>query len=435
MRLKKHMIALACAALLLPLGMGVAQAQAQASEQADWMAQAQEPCEAAEATENAGAGGISESELCQLHAQVQQALLQERWLEVELLLERVLMFRPNDAQAMFQLALVLALRDRPEGAKALIATLRDDDRTSQAHRKRLQLLLDNEDLRASSQAVNAAARVHEEGSSTQLVWSLGRSSNPMALTGARSVQLTLPDGQYELALEARRRSATTLNGLLYQRWASGLQLLVSTQNATAEGAKMGARVSLAGPLGLSTAWLWNISSQQSLDGLRRHTANLLWPSQSQGDGLGANALYSLGYFSEDRGARDGFLLRAQSSLGRWQGRHGSLQLNGWLEYEHSLTAMPSALRAGMQGQWSLSPGWQMHGNLHAQQDLSGYNPLLRNGRARNTMTGYIALERQWLQPWWGGYWSSSLYLSKRWSNIVLFTWADRGVSLSWRRSW
>lgn len=371
-------------------------------------------------------------EVCILHAQVQKALEQQQWLEVELLLERVLMYQPNDAEAMLQLAMVLAVRDRTASAKALVETLRDDERTSEGHRLRLQAMLDNEDLRASAQAVNAA--VHGSQAVTQLIWSVGRSSNPMARSSADSITLTLPDGDMALALSEKPRSATTFNTLLYQRWANGLEMLLGTQSANLSGTHTGARIALAGPLGLSEPLFWNLSSQQSLDGARRDVASVLW-SPSRRAAATSQALYSLGVFSENQSQRHGLLLRVQAGLGQWQQGQVSLQLDGWAEYEYSLNATPSAVRTGIQGNWGVGQGWQVQSYLYAQQDLKGYSPLLRHNQARQLLTGYLAFEKQWPEVWLGGRLSSSLYLSRRWSNLALYQWQDRGISLSWKRSW
>lgn len=432
MGLKQYILATTCGVSLLWMGHGMAQVREVGQSLAlpsTVPPGVQTPCVDKPARTDKE---LQEHEVCVLHAQVQKALEQQQWLEVELLLERILMYKPNDAQAMLQLAMVLAVRDRTASAKALVETLRDDERTSEGHRLRLQAMLDNEDLRASTQAVNAAARGSQ--AATQLIWSVGRSSNPMARSSADSVTLTLPDGDIALALSEKPRSATTFNTLLYQRWANGLEMLLGTQSANLSDTHTGARIALAGPLGLSEPLFWNLSSQQSLDGARRDVASVLW-SPSRRAAATSQALYSLGVFSENQSQRHGLLLRVQAGLGQWQEGQVSLQLDGWAEYEHSLNATPSAVRTGIQGNWGFNQGWQVQSYLYAQQDLQGYSPLLRHNQARQLLTGYLALEKQWPEIWLGGRLSSSVYLSRRWSNLALYQWQDRGISLSWKRSW
>ncbi|WP_313074036.1 tetratricopeptide repeat protein [Melaminivora sp.] len=377
---------------------------------------------------------------CHLHAQARAALEQGQWLQAELLLERILMLHPNDAQAMLQLAMVLAARDKPASAQALIAALRDDERTSAAHRQRLQALLQSGSQPSPVQdAALARAGAPGDGSSGQIVWSLGHSRNPLARPRAETLVLTLPGGSVELPLADRPRPAALASVLLHQRWAGGLELLASAQGTGADGAHAGARLALAAPLHAAAGLYWNLSSQQGLDGARRHSAGLLLsPRNAAGQGgaaPGGATLYSLALFSEAQGARRGLALRAQRGLGALTLGAAPLRVDGWAEWEHALGAAPGTLRAGAQAQWSWAPGWQLHAQLDAQRDLRGYSPLLRHGAARAIASGYLALQHQWATPWLGGQWAASAYVSRRRSNLALFDSSDHGVALSWQRGW
>lgn len=362
-------------------------------------------------------------------AQAMQALQQRQWLEAELLLERALMFYPAHAEALLQLALLLAQRDRPESAEALIRILLDDPATPPAHRQQLQALLDN----AKVQELAATAPLRPESPPHTIVgWSLGYSHNPLATTQAKELVLTLPQGNVSVPLERRHGQGATGQLQLYHRWPGGFELQAITQASNADNAHPGGRLTLLGPLVRSgvTPVYWSASSQQALDGSRRHTASLLW--QPDAGGLGAApVLYSLGLFGEPQSNRQGWTARAQKALPAGPALRGL----AWTEYEHAQGPSPNALRLGWQGSWAMAPRWLLQGYGYAQADSAGYSPLLENNKSRRIFTGYLALERQLLPPIGGGQLALSLYWSQRWSNLPLFAWKDRGVLLQWQRQW
>lgn len=376
--------------------------------------------------------GFSAREACVLQARVREALAQGRWLQAELLLERLLMFQPNNAQALIDLATVLAAQNRGAGAQALIAVLRDDARTPAGERRHLQQLIDSIDEPASSQPLASAAReAAQPGGRSQFAWTFGYSTNPLARTSARSVTLTLDGGDVELPLAGRPRGGATFNALWYRRWESGLELLAGAQGANVPGAVTGGRVSLAAPVP-DTALYWSVNSQRALDGARRDAARLHWGGPLAG---GGERLYSLGAYRESAGARRGLMLRAHR---RWAPRavaHVPARFEGWLEYEHSFSGPPGALRAGAGSRWALAPAWQLQAWLHAQRDLGGYSPLLRNRATRHLATAYVAIEHQWPGRWLGGQWTATAYVSRRWSNLPLFAWRDEGLTFGWVRNW
>lgn len=365
-------------------------------------------------------------------AQAMQALLQQQWLEAELLLERALMFYPAHAEALLQLALLLAQRDHPESAVALVRILLDDPATPPAHRQQLQALLDN----ARAQELAAAAPLRPESPPHTVVgWALGYSRNPLAATNARELVLTLPQGNVIVPLEQRHGQGATGQLQLYHRWTGGLELQAVTQASNADNARPGARLTLLGPLARSgaTPVYWSASSQQALDGSRRHAASLLWQPGGAGEGHigGAPALYSLGIFGEPQSSRQGWTARAQKALPAGAALRGL----AWTEYEHAQGPSPNALRLGWQGSWALAPRWQLQGYGYAQADSTGYSPLLENNKSRRIFTGYLALERQLLPAIGGGQLTLNLYWSQRWSNLPLFAWKDRGVLMQWQRQW
>lgn len=368
------------------------------------------------------------------YAQAMQALQQQQWAEAELLLERALMFYPGHAEALLQLAMLLAQRDDSASAQALIQVLLDDPATPPQHRQRLQALLDS--ARPASQTALAAQLLFTMPPRTVIGWGLGYSSNPLAATDARQLVLTLPQGNLILPLEQRSNAGATGQVQLYHRFGQGLELQAATQASTASGAHTGKRLTLMAPLAhaLQRPWYASVSVQHALDGSRRNAANLHWQAtrSPQSPAQEQPALYSLGYFDEPRSSRSGWTLRAQKNLPATAMGVSSL---AWAEYEHARGPSPNAVRLGLQGQWPLATGWQLHGYAYAQADNTGYSPLLDNNKPRRVVTSYLALERQITPSLWGGQLGVTLHWSRRWSNLPLFAWKDQGISLNWQRQW
>ena len=230
----------------------------------------------------APANPLSSTDACHLHTLVRTALAAGQWLQAELLLERLLMLHPNDGQALLQLAQLMASQGRVQSARALIAALAQDQRTPPAHRQRLHALLAGSDAIAPQSAQQAAldAAAHNPSAPrTQLIATLGYSTNPLALPHARSLTFTLPGGDITLPLAERPRSAATFNTLVHQRWDSGLELLLASQSAALAQASTGARLALAGPIALPLSddaplrsLHWSLSTQRALDTSARHSA-------------------------------------------------------------------------------------------------------------------------------------------------------------------
>lgn len=143
---------------------------------------------ASEAADNAEAAAQAQA----AYQQALQALEQQQWTQAELLLERVLMFQPEHAEALLQLATLLAQRDRLETAQALIGVLLHDPRTPPAHRRHLQALLDGSYRQAAAALVGAAAAAAPAPAPrTQMLLSAGYTRNPLGTTSATQLTLTL----------------------------------------------------------------------------------------------------------------------------------------------------------------------------------------------------------------------------------------------------
>jgi hypothetical protein len=361
------------------------------------------------------------------------ALQQQRWGQAELLLERALMFQPEHAQALLQLATLLAQRDRLESAQALIAMLLQDPRTPPAHRRQLQALLDSTHpappvSAKASAALNLAETLDPPGR-TQLLLTVGRSRNPLGTTSATQLTLTLPEGPVALPLATQAQATAVASLALHHQTPGGFEIYAQTQATGLPQARTASRFAIAGPLG-QPDHLWSLGTQTTLDGTTRHNAAFVKtladsPTQAPTTQLTASLWH------EPNLGRSGWLLRAQRSFLP----HASIPLTAWGEYEHSGQGAPGALRSGVQASAGLAPRWQLQSLLQAQADTSGYSPLLKNNAPRRLLSLQAELEYRWPEPVLGGQASASAYVARRWSNLPLFAWQDHGLRLSWLRQW
>ena len=406
---------------------------------------------APEVTENTEAAdtALTQSQAKAAYEQALQALKQRQWTQAELLLERVLMFQPEHAEALVQLATLLAQRDRLESAQALISMLLNDPRTPPVHRGRLQMLLDNSynDVGAALAGIGSAVNAHPNGSQaghaggadapsasaapgapalvarTQALFSVGYTRNPLGTTSATQLSLTLPDGIVTLPVVARAQGGGIGTVALHHQRESGLELYAQMQTSTLPQASTSGRVALGGPLGLKNH-SWSLSTQRALDGSTRHSAAVVRT-------LPGNTQLMASVFHESSFKRTDWLVRGQRSVvvsERWP-------VTAWGEYEHGRGAAPGALRAGMQALVPITPSWQLQSLVYGQWDTSGYNKLLKNNAARKLLTAHVELEYRWPSSHLGGQATFSVYTARRWSNLSLFDWNDHGVRLSWLRQW
>ena len=362
----------------------------------------------------------------QAHAayeQALQALALQQWTQAELLLERALMFQPEHAEALLQLATLLAQRDRLESAQALIGMLLHDPRTPPQHRRHLQALLDNTYRKADAPMVGGTPATPLPTARTQMLWTAGYTRNPLGTTSATQLTLTLPEGPVTLPLAARAEGGTVATVAMHHQRTSGLELYAQIQAASQAQAHTAGRFALGGPLGLKNHH-WSLSTQRALDGSTRHSASLLRT-------LDANAQLMAGIFRESSFGRTDWLVRGQRSFmvaSRWP-------VTTWGEYEHGRTGAPGAVRGGVQALVSIAPRWQLQGQVSGQWDTSGYSKLLENNAARRLLTAHFELEYRWPSPVLAGQAVLSTYAARRWSNLALFDWNDHGVRISWLRQW
>ncbi len=365
----------------------------------------------------------TEEAVAQAHAaydQALKALKQQQWVQAELLLERVLMFQPEHAEALLQLATLLAQRDRLESAQALIAMLLQDPRTPPLHRHRLQALLDNTYQAASVPLGDGEPAAPPSAARTQLLWSAGYSRNPLGATSATQLTLTLPQGPVTLPLAANAFGSTVATVTMHHQRSSGLELYAQTQHADLAQAHTAGRLALAGPLGLKNHQ-WSLSTQRAIDGSTRHSAALVRM-------LDVYTQLMAGIFHDTSLSRTGWLARGQRSFtvaSKWP-------VTAWGEYEHG---RPGAVRGGLQALMPIAAQWQLQGLAYGQLDTSGYSKLLKNNAARRLLTVHVEVEYRWPSQTLGGQAALSAYAARRWSNLALFDWNDHGVRLSWLRQW
>ena len=376
--------------------------------------------ESSEAVDNAQSAEQAQA----AYRQALQALEQKQWTQAELLLERVLMFQPEHAEALLQLATLLAQRDRLETAQALIGMLLHDPRTPPAHRRHLQALLDGSYLHAAAALASAAAAAAPVPTArSQVLLSAGYIRNPLGTTSATQLTLTLPDGSVNLPLAAQARGSSISTVALHHQKASGLELFAQVQSSTLPQARTSWRMALGAPLGLESH-SWSASAQRALDGSTRYSVAVL-------RALDSDTQLMASLFHDSTFQRTDWLVRAQRSgvlANRWP-------ITTWGEYEHGRGNAPGAARGGLQALMPIAPRLQLQSLVYGQWDTSGYSPLLDGNAARRLLTGQLQIEYRWGAPHLGGQISVSAYAARRWANLALFDWRDSGVRLSWLRQW
>lgn len=154
--------------------------------------------------------------------------------KAELLLERVLMLNPDNAEARLELAGLFAKRGRILSAKLMLESLEFDPRTPEAHRLQLRRLIaqlpvstaialsdqvqgsltaskealqmDKKNVgnvQASPMLTSQILAIQGQSNQTQLELGLGKSTNPLARTSSEGITFTLPEGPVQLPLSLK----------------------------------------------------------------------------------------------------------------------------------------------------------------------------------------------------------------------------------------
>lgn len=394
-----------------------------------------------------------EQDALQSMEQARQELQRGQLDRAELLLERVLMLQPENAEARVELALLMARRGQMETARALLQGLADDLRTPAEHRARLERLLDG--LASLGQATAGSAgpanpRVASgasapAGPQSRPLWrvetSLSWSSNPLARTALSDITFTTPDGPVQVPLTSRPRQGV-LAGVGWARLAGAGGVELQLQEAGVSGAQTAVRLNAWGGLpealnplsymlseigGPATArlghtWQWNVQAQQGLDGARRAMAGLSL--------LSGRWRWTVQRYEEPTLADRGSVLRADA---QWPARPGLLW-GAHAERSASSTRSQGTWRLGGQAQWVPAGGWRAQLLWQAQQDLQGYSPLLANGAPRRLQTWQGSLERT-LNLGSEKTLSARLLATQRRSNIELFDFKELAFQLHLAGLW
>lgn len=364
----------------------------------------------------------------QAFEQAHQALQQGQWQEAELLLERTLMLQPEHAQAMVEMAQLLAQRGRAESAHALIHMLLQDPRTPAAHRQRLQLLA--EQIQAQTSTARAAhstaatTTTTTTGPTTGIEVAMGHSTNPLAAANVSDITLTPSSGPVSLRLSTQPQSTNSLGVAAHWSSPQGYFASVQWQQVALPQASPSFRLVLQGPVPPSQAEAqvhWQLHTQRYSDGSHRHQAGLV-ANYSQWAWL-------FGRYAEPESGRSGWQLRGQRAL--LGTRHWSALAGAEAESSQAgASAPPGALRAHARLAYRPSAQWQLVAHWQGHADTSAYSPLLANGAPRRMQTVQLNIERSL-----GAHWVLRVHTARRWANIPLFGWADAGVQLGWSTAW
>jgi hypothetical protein len=407
---------------------------------------------------------LAQASQLQPELEAQQALEQalaeistQRYERAEILLERVLMLQPENAEARIELALLMARRGHILGAQALVQSLLDDPRTEPAHAQAL-ISLQNQiqkmpdakrnpnapDTREAAARLSGAASGAASGADHATAaepnaasWrgeaSLSASSNPLARTASGAITITLPDGPLSLPLSQTVKPGALAAATLSRTTATqGAELAV--QQTDVLGTSTAARAVVWGQLPLAE-WLPNsikpgllppvlgyAQVQRGLDGQHRATAGLT-------AALGLQRL-SLSHYKDYAINDNGTVVRAEHNQPSLWGT----QWQASIEKSSSDSGPQGHWRAGLHAEYALGNGRKLLAQFSHQQDTYSYSALLQDGAKRRLTTAYFAWDQQMalghekVLVW-------RLFRGERRSNLALFDYHEVGAQLSVVHYW
>lgn len=394
-----------------------------------------------------------EIEALQAFDQARIEITNQRYDRAEILLERVLMLHPENAEARIELAMLMARRGNTDGAQALVQSLIDDPRTEPEHNQALRSLLqqikntlpalDNPyalDTRRAKKGLTAAAQNMAQPTASQpaaALWrsevSMTASSNPLARTSAGAITITLPDGPLSLSLSQTAKPGSLAAATLSRTTAThGAEVSVQTVSVT--GATAAARAVLWSqvpwvqwlpesiqPLSAAPVLAY-AQAQRGLDGQFRTMAGLTTV-------LGAQRL-SLSHY-EDHGINDrGIVVRAEHIAPRVMG----IDWQASIEHSNSALGQQAYWRVGLGAEYSFGSRRKLLTQITHQQDAYSYSALLQEGAKRRLTTTYVAFEQQHplksekILIW-------RVFSGERQSNLELFKYNEHGARLSIVQNW
>jgi hypothetical protein len=355
--------------------------------------------------------------------QARLALAEQRLDRAELLLERVLMLQPDNAEARVELALLMARRGQPETAKALLLNLAQDPRTPMLHRDRLLSLV--EGLARSYDATPRAAPLSRQPAAQWRIESgLTWSSNPLARTRADELFFTTPDGQVAVPLLTKPQQGGLASVSITRTHAAG-GVEVQLQGSNLSESTMAARAAAWGTWPferLSTSLQWSLACQRGLDGARRQTAGLSW--------TGPSLRWSVLRYVEPELNDRGYLIRLDAP---W---HSLLGIQGGVHLERAGSTVKDqgAWKAGLLAQAVMPGDVRLQFNVTGHQDTRGYSPLLENGAPRWLVSNQWALEKT-LHLETGKTLSFRALTTRRRSNIELFAFREHALQIQATKLW
>lgn len=384
--------------------------------------------------------------------QALQALKQEQWVQAELLLERTLLLQPENAQAIVDLAMLLAVRDRPGAARALLTALIEDSRTPPGQLSRLTMLRSSIGTSTgavpeSLSAVTANATAASGATGTPAApgaprpaspswtasapvtteWLVGFGSNPLISPSTDRLTLTLPDGDYQFPLEQRRRSAGYGSFMLQGSAWRGVEWLAQAQKTDSSGLDPAIRLQAQALLGqgLGVGIQAQGRLQQYTDGSQRRQLGL---EVQRGPWAVVAGLYD-----EVARSRTGWTGRAgvQATLGG----KSLATVAAWLETESNRReGAPGYGGMGFAFAWKPASRSAIQAQALWQRDRAGYNPLLANN-AHRWLVSTHAFGEQEISRTSRSVWLVRAYTTRRLSNIGLFEGGDKGIQVIWRNTW
>lgn len=395
-----------------------------------------------------------ELEALQAYEQASAEIRERRYDRAEILLERVLMLQPENAEALIELALLMAARQNKDGALTLVQSLIDDPRTESQQAQALRSLQAQIErgvthLQQNPYALGATGRLSlSAGQVPQNIGKLGfntgsnpnpvswrgeiqwgMSTNPLARTSAQTIAITLPDGPLSLPLTQNQHTGQTAGASLVRTTATGGAEL-ATQATDISGTNTAARALAWSQLPEAPwwsaknqpIWLAYAQAQRGMDGQQRAQAGLTAISGQQ--------KYSLSYYHEQSTQDRGLNWRIEHSPTRWHGILGYAAL----ERSQSTTGPHGFWRAQIAAERPVTDQAKMLIHWTQQSDTYGYSPLLENGARRQLSALHVAFEQrhklngQKIVTW-------RVFTGERRSNLSLFSYKETGFQLSMAKKW
>ena len=409
-------------------------------------------------------------EAAEAYEQAMRALGKGEQERAELLLERVLMLSPENAEARLELAALFAKRGRVVSARLILESLESDPRTPLEHKQNLRRLIaqlpgaasHSENATKLPNAISVATRQAPKApqitpaANTQLELGLTHSSNPLARTASEGITFTLPEGPVLLPLSVKPTRGLSRTFQLShepsQFQNAGAELYLqslapsSDQDATAQTSshfqsQTAARVSVWGGIKPLTGLpklsplliplQWHYQAQQGLDGLRRQSLSLAYPFDSAGLAWRGVAVHYQEPTTSERQGDRGQAIRLEQ-----RGVSGALTWLWHAEKSASQVFDQGYVRAGVFAELlpmpKLLPQTRLSMQISEQRDTHSYSPLLLNGAKRQLFSSLVAIEQQ-VKLEKEKVLIFRAFSAERRSNLELFNYKDTGMQLSLRQ--